>query len=292
MKYSTSEKLYSWHLPSPFFSFLFPFFHLKPSLQYCKMSVPWYAPGDPSYCQVKALAGNTVVYHQLSFVEYVEPESRKWHVRADRFAITCLGVSLIGESYVEYYNLRELPRYLRASLLTSVTQISGIPTSPALFTIPCLFSNFLCYAYNFTAQPKRFWHSAMSAGLRRALVIISSLDQLTRTLCHQTVTWDRTILSKPTSLGKQRRSLLVNRGIVSCEKPHVFHASSVTDTWAYSSVSAVWVLKETYLGISVLEASDCIRLYMCLYGLGESDSLVPGDSKNDGFEVACHDIAF
>mgnify|MGYP006919976260 FL=1 len=31
---------------------------------------------------------------------------------------------------------------------------------------------------------------------------------------------------------------------------------------------------------------------MCLYGLGESDSLVPGDSKNDGFEVACHDIAF
>ncbi|KAF3027660.1 hypothetical protein E8E15_005120 [Penicillium rubens] len=59
------------------------------------MSVPWYAPGDPSYCQVKAIAGNTVVYHQLSFVEYVEPESRKWHVRADRFAITCLGVSLI-----------------------------------------------------------------------------------------------------------------------------------------------------------------------------------------------------
>ncbi|CAP96078.1 hypothetical protein NUH16_007541 [Penicillium rubens] len=66
------------------------------------MSVPWYAPGDPSYCQVKAIAGNTVVYHQLSFVEYVEPESRKWHVRADRFAITCLGVSLIAKTLLAF----------------------------------------------------------------------------------------------------------------------------------------------------------------------------------------------
>lgn len=128
---------------------------------------------------------------------------------------------------------------LRASLLTSVMQIP-VSTFPALFDILWLHSKSLCYAYNFTAGPNFFWHSAVNPGIRRALVTISSLDQLTRSLCQQTVTWDRTILSRLTFLGRQRRSLLVNREIVSCKKPHMFHASSVTDIWVYSSVSVVW----------------------------------------------------
>jgi hypothetical protein len=99
---------------------------------------------------VEVLAGNTVMYRQLSFVKYVEPESKKWQFRADWCAIAGLGICLFGESYVEYYNLRELLKSFQLSLLTSVTH-APTSTSPAPFLLPCSFSNLLCYAYNFTA---------------------------------------------------------------------------------------------------------------------------------------------